>query len=232
MFNGEILYETLSTNFLGALPSFGSGSNTNALGVESKSFQTTFQSNNGYAGNLFTIQAKTDMVVERFDINAGSTDKGLQVMIYTKFGDYGRSDADPSQQWTEICATTVDGQGESKPTPIPAEAVKSVAIKANEKQSFYITFTEPYMKYTSAILDPEYLSNEDVSLVASAGTQYPFQNYFANRIWNGNIIYHVGDGTAADIQGRQTKVMNPSGQQSNTGEESVYAYGAVSSRQP
>lgn len=236
MFNGEILYEKMPDSFdiPAAASTAESGSNTNGLGLDLKSFQTTFESNNGYAGNLFTIEAKTDMVVERFDLNAGSTEEGLKVMIYTKFGDYGRNDVDPSQTWRVICSTTVDGQGESNPTHVPAEAVKSVAIKANEKQSFYITFTDTYMKYTSgANLDPDYLSNEDVSLVASAGTQYPFQSYFDNRIWNGNLIYHLGDGTKADIQGRETKVMNPSGQQSSTGAQgnNVYAYGVVSGRQ-
>lgn len=209
------------------------GGGTNELGVQYKTFHTSFQSNNGFAGNLFTIQAKTDMVVERFDLNVGSTDKGIHVLIYTKFGDYGRVDADPGRYWTEICNTDVDGQGESKPTQVPFEAVKSVAIKANERQSFYITFTANYMKYTTGAVDPNYLSNEDVSLAASAGTQYPFQGYFPDRIWNGNVVYRLNDLDSADVQGRETEVKSVSGSEQVYAEEgNSYAYGAVSTRQP
>lgn len=236
VFNGEILYELLPPVALRA-PSTsdgGSWSDNPVINVslaETKSFQTTFASNNGYAGNFFTIQAKVNIVVETFDVNAGSTETGLELKIYTKFGDYSRNDVDPSSTWTEVCVTTVDGQGESKPTHIPSEAVKSVAIKSNERQSFFITFSEPYMKYTSTLFDPNYYSNEDISFVASAGTQYPFAHYFENRIWNGNIYYQGADGEAADIQGQDTAVASLIGGQSE-GRDDTWSYGSVVAHPP
>lgn len=200
-------------------------------GTSIKEFETTFASNNGYSGNLFTIEAKNDMVVEAFDINAGSTEAGLELRIYTKYGDFSRDDLNPGSTWTQISSTTVDGQGESMPTHVPSEAIRSVAIRAGERQSFYITFTDSHMKYTSALLDPNYLSNDDVSLVASAGTQYPFKHYFANRIWNGVIYYKLDGGTTADFQGSDTSVDTTSG----AGQESQWNYatvGAVEARPP
>lgn len=234
VFNGEVLYETLPLEAVSTRTASDAATwSDNALsdpglGVETKLFQTTFSSNNGHAGSMFTIQAESDVIVDTFDINVGSSEKGLELIIYTKFGDYNREDVDPSTTWTEICNTTVEGQGESNPTHIPSDAVKSVAIKANERQSFYITFAEPYMKYTSELLDPIYLGNEDISLVASAGTQYPFQHYFENRIWNGNIFYRLEDGKNANIQGEDTKIEYPPGRAKSP----IFGSAGVASRSP
>jgi hypothetical protein len=202
------------------------------LGSKTRTFQTTFASNNGYAGNLFTIHAKSvDLIIETFDIHSGSTVEALELKIFTKYGDFDRSDVDPSSNWHEICNTTVKGQGESVPTHVPADTVRSVAIKANDIQSFYITFTGPHMKYTSALLDPNYLTNDDLSVVASAGTQYPFKPYFANRIWNGVIYYQTGIGDSAEVQGFETVVLNP-GEQAAPGEGGTLGYGEVATRFP
>ncbi|CAB9504868.1 Peptidyl-Asp metalloendopeptidase [Seminavis robusta] len=221
VFNGEIFYEVA---FLPQTPS-------SSLPVPSRAFQTTFSSNNGYAGNLFTIEAKTDLIIETFDINAGSREAGLELKIYTKHGDFDRFDFQPSLTWFELCSTTVNGQGESNPTHVPASAVKTVAVKANDRQSFFITFTGPYMKYTSALLDPNYLTNDDLSLVSSAGTPHPFTHYFPNRIWNGVIYYQAGSAYDADLQGIDTVVTNPrpAGRHDR---ERTGSYGAVATRNP
>lgn len=155
IFNGEILYEPMPASTLSVT---GPTAGTDKTGA-TKMFQTTFASNNGYAGNMFTIQSKTDIVIDTFDLNAGSMDV-LGVQIFTKYGDFDRND-NPTE-WIEICSTQVEGKGESKPTSVPTEAVKSIAIKAHERQSFYITFDSPSMRYTSALLDPNYLGNDDV----------------------------------------------------------------------
>ena len=233
VFNGEIFYEILDVESIPPFPSPSvlSDDALVAMGSNTKTFQTTFASNNGYAGNMFTIQAKAaDLIIETFDVHTGSKMEGLELKIFTKYGDFDRSDVDPSSNWYEICNTTVNGQGESLPTRIPAETVRSVAIKANSKQSFYITFTGPHMKYTSALLDPNYLTNDDLALVASAGTQYPFKPYFANRIWNGIIYYHTEGGDNAEILGVETVVLNPG----NAGMEgeSTLGYGEVETRHP
>jgi hypothetical protein len=232
VFNGGIFYEILETETISAppSPSLPTDGALGALGSTMKSFQTTFASNNGYAGNLFTIQAKGDLIIETFAVHSGSTVEGLELKIFTKHGDFDRSDVDPSSNWFEICSTTVTGQGESVPTHVPANTVRSVAIKANDKQSFYITFTGPHMKYTSALLDPNYLTNDDLYVVASAGTQYPFKPYFANRIWNGIIYYQTGIGDSAEVQGFETVVANP-GEAAPEGVGAI-GYGGVATRSP
>ena len=164
-FYGEIFYELISERpFLVPLPtSVVNAAGASSLQGETRVFETTWASNNGYAGNLFTIQAKTDIILEAFDLNSGSTE-GIGVKIYTKFGGFDRSDIDPASNWIEICSTRVQGRGESLPTHVPAADVKSIAIKGNEKQSFYVTFQGPFMRYTSALLDPNYLSNEHLGM--------------------------------------------------------------------
>ena len=159
IFNGEIFYEPLPASSA-MVPSPPLAVNTDMGQAVAKTFHTTFSSNNGYSGNLFTIQSKTDIVIETFDLNAGSTGM-LDLIIYTKYGDFDRNDV-PSANWIEICSTQVQGEGESKPTHVPKETVQSIAVRANQRQSFYITFTDPVMRYTSALLDPNYLGNDDV----------------------------------------------------------------------
>jgi hypothetical protein len=61
------------------------------------------------------------------------------------------------------------------------------------------------------------------ALVASAGTQYPFRAYFANRIWNGNIYYQTNDRKIADINGQETVVVNDGANTMYNG----FSYGAV-----
>jgi hypothetical protein len=204
-----------------------------SLGSEPKEFLTTFRANNGHAGNLFTIEARSDIIIEAFDVHAGSTESNLEFKIYTKYGDFSRQDDYPSSKWTEICSTTIDGQGESKPTHVPSPAIKSVAIKANTRQSFYMTFTSPIIKYTNALIDPEYMRTDDIVFVASAGAQFPFKYYFPNRVWNGVIYYKLGDDGTAAIQGSDTMVETPAGGHDSSGEEQrFWTYGAVARRNP
>jgi hypothetical protein len=180
-----------------------------ALSDDTESFLTTYVSNNGHSGNLFTIEAKFDMIIETFDVHTDSTSDNLELKIYTKFGDFSRNDDNPSGTWTEIADTTVQGQGEFQPTHVPSKDVSTVAIKANTRQSFYITFTGPYIKYTSALVDPDIIQNNHLSFVAGAGAQYPFKYYFPNRVWNGVIYYRLGDDGTADVRGSETAVDEP-----------------------
>lgn len=214
MFNGKILYELLPTLAPTATPTAEpvTAWRKNALATDLalndsvSSFLTTFVSNNGHSGNLFTIEAKVDIVVETFAVHTDSTNDNMALKIYTKFGDFSRLDDNPISAWTEMADTIVQGQGEFHPTHVPSKNVRSVLVKANTRQSFYITFMGPYIKYTSALIDPNIIKNNDLQFVAGAGTQYPFNYYFPNRIWNGVIYYKVGDDGAADLLGSDTAV--------------------------
>lgn len=194
------------------------------LSANTSSFLTTFHANNGYSGNLFTIEAKVDMIVETFDVHAATKDADMELKIFTKAGDFSDFEDDPELSWIRVANTTVQGQGVSVPTHVPANVVKTVSVKANTKQSFYITFTGPYIKYTNGLIDSNVLQNDHISFIAGAGTQYPFGSYFLNRIWNGVIYYRVGDDGSADVVGSEAVVKTPMGPLNSEGK----GHGAIS----
>ena len=244
VFNGKILYEVLPTSSSTDAPTAGpdipSGKN-NALSTDLalsdsvSSFLTTFVSNNGHSGNLFTIEAKeVDIIVETFAVHTASTNDNLKLKIYTKFGNFSRQDGDPSIAWTEIADTTVEGLGEFQPTHVPSKDVQSILMKANTRQSFYITFTGPYIKYTSALIDPNIIQNDHLRFLASAGTQFPFHYYFPNRIWNGVVYYKVGDDGSADLQGSDTAIEDGDSSQgegpSNVADNPIWSSASVAPR--
>jgi hypothetical protein len=155
---------------------------------------TTFAGGNGQAGNMIEILALKDIVVNAFDIHTYSTSR-VHAYVYSMKGSYVGFETNPST-WTNIVDTWVVGRGSPKPTPIPMDRVKPVSIRAGETFSFYITLTEPSIKYTNGVVTT---GDDSLKFVRSNGNKYPFGVNYAARIWNGNLRYAPADGTARHL---------------------------------
>ena len=101
--------------------------------------------------------------------------------------------------WDNLGAATVTGMGESGPTHIPIGALDPVFVAAGERRAFYITMTEPEMRYTEPRFGEKigdvFNTSPDgyLKVLVGSAVAYPFADTWDARIYNGAIIYAVGD---------------------------------------
>jgi len=164
---------------------------TSVVAKTTSSITTTFVGGNGQAGNMFDVTTNKRIKVKSFDIHTYS-DTSVRVLVFTKKGTYEGFEK-VQTAWTKICDTLVYGAGSPNPTRIPREAVTSVTIRAGETQAFYVTMTDPNIRYTNGIVSA---NDGTVSFVKSSGVRYPFGNAYPNRIWNG-VLYYVSQASSS-----------------------------------
>jgi hypothetical protein len=104
-----------------------------------------------------------------------------------------------SNTWDVLGAATVTGNGESGPTYIPIGALDPVFVAAGERRAFYITLTVPEMRYTEPrfgeIVGDVFAASPDghVNILIGSALSYPFADTWADRIYNGALVYALGD---------------------------------------
>ena len=143
---------------------------------------------------MIEIRAWKDIAVRSFDIHTYSTGS-VHVYIYVKMGTYVGFERDPTA-WSLIADTWVQGKGSPNPTPIPAKDIVPVTIYDGETYSFYITLTEPSLRYTRG---PVMTEDTSLEFVRSTGNKYPFKAFYNDRIWNGVLKYSLAPGTMRQL---------------------------------
>lgn len=156
------------------------------------SLATTMASNNQYAGNMFNVEVKNDIVINSFDVNidASAAAGTAHVDVYMKTGSYVGSDTDP-YDWTYVgtdlaqVASTVD--------TYTRVAVGDIELNAGQVYSFYIHLASyedgHVMRYTNGT-SGAYVENSDLRVYHGVGkTNIAFGSSIANRQWNGRINY-------------------------------------------
>ena len=148
------------------------------------------------------------LTVIALEISTFLTDE-VCVEVYTKKDTYVGFERDDvvlnadstgsSTTWDNLGAATVTGMGESGPTYIPIGALDPVFVAAGERRAFYITMTEPEMRYTEPRfgekVGDEFNTSPDgyLKVLVGSAVAYPFADTWDARIYNGAVIYAVGD---------------------------------------
>ena len=166
-----------------------------------QTLETTFAGGNGNFGNMFDINALTDVTVQSFDIH-GDTGATFDVEVYAKSGTYVGSETDPGA-WTLIgTAPGVVSNGDGVATPLGLAL--GYAMAAGETHAFYVTPTDfgtGGFNYTNGnAVGDVFASDANIEFLEGAGSGYPFDGtLFSPRVWNGNIIYDAGSGMSTTL---------------------------------
>lgn len=166
-----------------------------------QTLETTFAGGNGNFGNMFDINAITDVTVQSFDIH-GDTGATFDVEVYAKSGTYVGSETDPGA-WTLIgTAPGVVSNGDGVATPLGLAL--GYAMAAGETHAFYVTptdFSTGGFNYTNGnAVGDVFASDANIEFLEGAGSGYPFNGtLFSPRVWNGNIIYDAGSGMSTTL---------------------------------
>jgi len=130
------------------------------------------------------------------------------VEVYTKTGTYEGFEEDVVQNddgswssptWSILGASTVIGKGEKMPTHLPIGGLDPVYVAPGERQAFYVTMTKAEMRYTEPKYGEEsgalFSGSPDghLELFVGAAVAYPFEETWPDRIFNGAVIYSLGE---------------------------------------
>ncbi len=172
-----------------------------AGGGTMENLTTTFAGGNGNFGNMFDINAVTDVTLNSFDINA-DTGATFDVEVYAKTGTWVGFEADPSA-WTLIgTAVGVVSNGDGVATPLNLSL--DYVMEAGETHAFYITptdFSTGGLNYTNGTgTGNVFASDANIEFLEGAARGYPFSgSTFQPRVFNGNIHYTTGGGSGLDF---------------------------------
>ena len=153
--------------------------------------QTTFASNNQFAGNMFDVTNNTGaaITINSFDGNVNSAaGQPVTFEVWYRPGTYVGFNASPAG-WTQLGTTNSVTAGVNQPTPVP---IGGLTIPAGETYGifFYMSsYPAPgSLRYTNG--NNSY-SNGDLTITTGVGKATPAFTgaTFFGRSWNGNIHY-------------------------------------------
>ena len=170
-------------------------------GGSSETLNAGFAGGNGNFGNMFDVNAVTDVTLDSFDINA-DTGATFDVEVYAKTGTWVGFEADPSA-WTLIgTALAVVSNGDGVATPL--NLTLDYAMAAGETHAFYVTptdFSTGGLNYTNGTgTGNVWASDANIEFLEGGARGYPFSgSTFQPRVFNGNIHYTTGGGSGLDF---------------------------------
>jgi M6 family metalloprotease-like protein len=167
--------------------------------IDEHELKTTFDSDSGLAGNMFSIVAKKDIVIRGLHIHMMPL-QSIPLLVWKKVGSYRGFEHD-KQSWELLMNLNVTGSGIGLPTKITSSSFEPFTVFRTESISLYITLDRNGMRYTLGSIEGVPIStNQDLTILEGNGIEYPFGNIYSPRIWNGAIIYDVlPDASTADI---------------------------------
>ena len=207
-----------------AAPSDGATESPTTLAFTMKKLATTLHGGLKQAGVMFDIRVPSveeggppeGVTILTFEVSTFLTEE-ICVEVYSKEGTHVGYETDvvqgddgswSSPTWSALGAATATGKGEANPTHLPVGAFDHTHIKPGDTQAFYVTMNVPEMRYT----EPRYNEQTgDVFVESSMGhlqimvgtaKTYPFADSWADRIYNGAVIFALGeveDGTYSEI---------------------------------
>jgi len=170
--------------------SFGTQHQKHNVSNEFYEIKTTFDSDSGLAGNMFSVVAKKDITIRGFDVHMMPL-QNTPLLVWVKEGSYLGFEHD-MQSWTLLMNANITGNGIGRPTKIIPSAFEPFIVHAAESISLYITLVSNGMRYTIGSLEEELIANnQDLAILAGSGLEYPFGKAYSPRIWNGAILYDV-----------------------------------------
>lgn len=157
-----------------------------------ESITTTFEANNGYAGNMFdvTVTAPDQVVIDGFDIHVTESGEEALISVYIRSGSYVGAESS-TEGWTLVGTQTVTSAGEGNPTPLN---IGNITLASGQQYGFYVTVTdydeEVGMEYTDG---NNVYSDGNLTITTGVGKGEPdfTGSTFEPRTWNGTIYYHI-----------------------------------------
>ena len=167
---------------------FNGAINYSRLNDESSSITTTFETDANYLGCMFDVTAKqSTILITGMDFHSSSTSRS-NIEIWTRPGTYV-GHADSSSGWTKILEGSVVGLGRNSRTHIPSDMFQATTVTADSTTGFYVTYTTAdsmlYKRQTDS------MSNNDLTISTGAALNYPFNDVYQERTWNGVIRYEL-----------------------------------------
>lgn len=162
------------------------------------SLTTTFNGGNDHRGNMFDIEANSDIEISGFEISPrANTNYAIYYREGTWVGNAGSSDG-----WTLLQTGAINGVALGNPSDFIALDTP-LSIDLGTRYSLYITSTNTAvsLNYTDGSQVGAIAAADDfLTIYQGGGLEYPFTNGAGNggvyqpRIWNGTIYYDLAAG--------------------------------------
>ncbi len=167
--------------------------------ADKTSLLTTVAQNNGSQGNMWSLVAKKDVIIQRFDAHLTTSGVNVPAKVFTKLGGYAGSETNPAD-WMLIQTATVTGQGSGTLTELPL-LDNPIFVPAGTTQSFYVQ-SDGGIRYTDGNTEGNvFASDANIDFLEGVGKSGEFGSTFRPRIWNGRIVYVVvPDGTPPPVE--------------------------------
>ena len=180
-----------------------------------RSVATTLHGGLKQAGMMFDVRVPSveeggppeGLTVIAFEVSTFLT-SDMCVEVYHKNGTHVGFETDvkknedgtwSSPSWRSIGAAATQGAGDDAPTHLPVGSVDQVFIPPGETHAFYVTMQTPELRYTQPKFGEKtgdiFSGSPDghLELLVGAAKSYPFMDTWPDRIFNGAVLYHLGD---------------------------------------
>lgn len=152
------------------------------------SIVSTFTSNNGLSGVMWDVEAVTNITINGMYSNIS---QNATFELYYKTGTYVGF-ANNSAAWTLLGSTALTFVANDDPVYI--DIPMSINVQAGNRIAFYLTNNNASgfggMRYTNGVGSGTlYTNNADLEIYEGTGITYPFDNLYADRVWNGALLY-------------------------------------------
>ena len=170
-----------------------------SLTLEKKSLGTDMDGNVEWFGSMFNVEVKSNITVTSLSFHTASTDS-VAVKVYTKKGTYDVASGSDhrASDWTLISNTTVQGQGFTNATRIPAADFDELKLKEGDIQAFYVDAGSVKNvilsgnSHASLQLHGMWSENRDLAILTGSAVTGSFAGSYPLYAWNGAIHYSIG----------------------------------------
>ena len=160
---------------------------TDCLG---RQIETTFDYNLGSGGNMFTVEAKRDILIESLAINSNSRGEG-EVKVYTRREGYA-GHISSSQGWQLIYNNPAVTHGRRGETTELGDFEEGISIPRGTSQSFFVTSTRGLVYKSGDKESSPFTSDESLTILQGIGTDSTFSDtVYSPRVWGGIMRYSV-----------------------------------------
>jgi hypothetical protein len=175
-----------------------------AASGQTRELTTIFASNNQFAGNMFDLDVRSNVSIERLAVNLTAPGSTNSIELYIREGtSFGFENT--ASGWT--LAARDDGvisAGQDQPSFVE---IRGVPLEAGRTYGVFVYLASygsgTSVRYTNG---SNVYANDDMTLTSNCGKGNPAftGSTFASRIWNGTIFYTTGAGTCyADCDGNE-----------------------------
>lgn len=197
--NGEVLGAAGSEeNWMVLNNVVGTASGWRTSRNNGQSIVTTFNSNNGFAGNMFNVHAKETVEITAMQINtSAATSTRVAARVWYRRGSYFNASS-TSASWCLLGTGSGIAAGKDRPTMLNFRS--TATFRSEQTYGVYVELLNyslsNQLRYTDG--GPSVYENNQIRVTTGSGKGVGFTSAtFLNREWNGRIFYRGGTGTGS-----------------------------------